>query len=260
MGDERKEMAIYGYARISTPEQSLARQIDNIKRADPKAVVVSEAYTGKSLDRPEWNKLYKNLRSGDTVIFDEFSRMSRSAEEGYALYNEFFNKGINLIFISEPHINTDVYRKAGEKQIEINLESGSEPIDKFGNGMVTLVNELLLDLAKEQIRLAFEKSQSEVDYNSRRTSNALKKKQERNEELKILYPDNYQDQPDFRQIGQPKGAKLTTKKSIEAKKIIKKHSKDFNGTLTDPEVIKLIGCARGSYYKWKRQLRSELLS
>ena len=75
MGDERKEMAIYGYARISTPEQSLARQIDNIKRADPKAVVVSEAYTGKSLDRPEWGKLYKNLRSGYTVIFDEVSRI-----------------------------------------------------------------------------------------------------------------------------------------------------------------------------------------
>lgn len=248
---------IYGYCRVSTKSQVLDRQEDTIKELYPDAILIKDNTTGRNFDRPGWMKLMKAVKPGETIVFDEVSRMSRDAEEGFEIYQELFQKGINLIFISEPHINTDVYRKAGEKQIEINLESGSEPIDKFGNGMVTLVNELLLDLAKEQIRLAFEKSQSEVDYNSRRTSNALKKKQERNEELKILYPDNYQDQPDFRQIGQPKGAKLTTKKSIEAKKIIKKHSKDFNGTLTDPEVIKLCGIARGSYYKYKRELRAE---
>lgn len=43
-----------------------------------------------------------------------------------------------------------------------------------------------------------------------------------------------------------------TKKSIECKKIIKKHSVDFGGTLKDIDVIKLCGCAKGSYYKYKR--------
>ena len=59
-----------------------------------------------------------------------------------------------------------------------------------------------------------------------------------------------------KQIGQVKGAKLTTKKSVKAKELIRKHSKDFEGTLSDVDVMKLIGCARGSYYKWKRELRS----
>ena len=60
-----------------------------------------------------------------------------------------------------------------------------------------------------------------------------------------------------KQIGQPKGAKLTTKKSIEAKEVILKRSKDFNGDLSDLEVMKLTGVARGTYYKYKRELKSE---
>ena len=53
------------------------------------------------------------------------------------------------------------------------------------------------------------------------------------------------------------GAKLTTKKSIEAKKQIQKHSKDFNGTLSDVDCMKLIGLARNTFYKYKRELKAE---
>ena len=57
------------------------------------------------------------------------------------------------------------------------------------------------------------------------------------------------------QIGLIKGTELTTKKSIECKAIIKKHAKDFGGTLDAPDVIKLCGCSRNSYYKYKRELK-----
>ena len=59
-----------------------------------------------------------------------------------------------------------------------------------------------------------------------------------------------------KQIGQKQGAKLTTKKSIAAKEIIQKHSKDFCGTLDDTEVIKLTGLARNTYYKYKKEIRA----
>ena len=58
-----------------------------------------------------------------------------------------------------------------------------------------------------------------------------------------------------KQIGQPKGAKLTTKKSLAAKEVIKKHSKDFNGTLSDEDCMKLAGISRNSYYKYKREIK-----
>ena len=57
------------------------------------------------------------------------------------------------------------------------------------------------------------------------------------------------------QIKIVKGTKLTTKKSLECIAIIKKHSKDFGGTLDDPDVIKLCGCSRNSYYTYKREIK-----
>lgn len=234
-------MKIYGYCRVSTMKQSIERQIRNIKSEYQNAIIVTDEYTGTKLDRPGWKKLYKNLKPGDTIVFDQVSRMSRDAEEGFRVYEELYNLGVNLIFLKEPHINTDVFREAGKKQIEINLQSGSEPIDRFGNGMIKLVNELLLDLAKEQIRLAFIQSEKEVEDLHQRTREGL-------ETARL----------NGKQIGQRKGAKLTTKKSVEAKKVIQKHSKDFGGNLTDPEMIKLTGLARGTYYKYKRELRNVL--
>lgn len=61
-----------------------------------------------------------------------------------------------------------------------------------------------------------------------------------------------------KQIGNIKGTKLTTKKSVIAKEQIVKYSKDFNGTLNDVEVMKLIGIARNTYYKYKRELLGEV--
>lgn len=60
-----------------------------------------------------------------------------------------------------------------------------------------------------------------------------------------------------KQIGQKKGAKLTTKKSIEKKAEILKHSADFNGSLNDVDCMKLTGLARNTFYKYKRELREE---
>ena len=52
-------------------------------------------------------------------------------------------------------------------------------------------------------------------------------------------------------------AKVVTKKSIEAKATILKHSIDFNGTLSDADVMRLAGIAWNTYYKYKRELRTE---
>ena len=73
----------YGYCRISTPDQSLDRQARNIKKLYSDAVLVQEAYTGRKMDRPRWSRLYKMVKNGDTIVFDEVSRMSRDAEEGF---------------------------------------------------------------------------------------------------------------------------------------------------------------------------------
>lgn len=109
----------YGYCRISRPKQSIERQIRNIKAMYPDAVIVQEVFTRTRMDRREWQKLMKRVRPGDTIIFDSVSRMSGNAEDGFAAYEELFGRGINLVFLKEPHINTDTYKKALENNVQL---------------------------------------------------------------------------------------------------------------------------------------------
>ena len=225
---------IYGYCRISTREQSIERQIRNIKNIYEESIIVEEVFTGTKVEgRDKWNNLLKKVKKGDTIIFDSVSRMSRSSEEGYKLYEELFNRGIDLEFIKEPHINTSTYKKALTGGIEL---TGTN-VDLILEG----VNKYLLSVAKEQIKLAFIQAAKEVMDLSQRTKEGI-------ETARL----------NGKQIGLEKGTKLTTKKSVQAKENIKKYSKDFLGTLKDSEVIKLCGISRNSYYKYKKELVEEL--
>ena len=222
-------MSIYGYCRISTPQQNIERQERNIKAAYPDAVLVSEAYTGTKIERPKWSRLLARVVKGDTIVFDSVSRMSRDAADGYAAYEDLYSRGVTLVFLKEPHINTDTYRAA----MSVLLPKTDTKVDI----LLDAVEQFMLALAKEQIQLAFDQSEKEVKDLHQRTSEGIKT-------AKL----------NGKQIGQPKGAKLTTKKSIAAKQIIKQHAKEFGGSLSDPEVIKLAGISRNSYYKYKREL------
>ena len=225
-------MCMYGYCRISQKKQSIDRQIRNIKAAYPSAIIITEAYAGTSLDRKEWNKLFKSARSGDTIIFDSVSRMSRNAEEGFTAYEELFNRGVELVFLKEPHINTATFKTAMEKALPMTGTS----IDYILDG----INKYLLALAKEQIIIAFAQAEKEVSDLHQRTKEGI-------ETARL----------NGKQIGLPAGTKLTTKKSIASKEQILKHSKEFNGTLDDTDVMKITGLSRNTYYKYKKELKAE---
>ena len=220
---------VYGYCRISTRKQSIERQERNIKAEYKDAIIFKEAYTGTKIDRPVFNKLLNIVKQGDTIVFDSVSRMSRNSEEGFILYQELFNKGVELVFLKEKHINTETYKKA----LTNNIQLTGTNVDFILEG----VNKYLLSLAKEQIKIAFDQAEKEVEDLHQRTKEGI-------ETARV----------NGKQIGQKKGIKLTTKKRIIAKEQIIKYSKDFNGTLKDIEVMKLIGIARNSYYKYKKEL------
>ena len=225
---------IYGYCRISTNRQNIERQIRNIQKAYPDAIIKKEVYTGTKTDgRKVFEQLLKIVRSGDTIIFDSVSRMSRSAETGFQIYQELYDKGVELVFLKEPHINTATYKKALSNNIEM---TGTKT-----DIILKAVNEYLMELAKEQIQLAFEQSEKEVSDLHQRTKEGIETARRNG-----------------KQIGRRQGAGVTTKKSIKAKKDILKFSKDFNGTLTDIDCMRMIGIARNTYYKYKMELREEM--
>ena len=173
------------------------------------------------------------LKDGDTVVFDSVSRMSRNAEEGFSLYEDLYHKGVRLVFLKEHHIDTETYKKALSGSIAM---TGTN-VDFILKG----INEYLMALAKEQIKLAFEQSEKEVADLHQRTREGL-----------------VTAKLNGKQVGRKKGAGFETKKSKAAKEKIRIHCKAFGGTLDDVECMKLTGLARNTYYKYKRQIRAGL--
>lgn len=226
---------IYGYCRVSTNKQVITRQVENILKIFPEAKIYQEIFTGtKTEERKVYQNLKKKLKNGDTLVFDSVSRMSRNAEEGVQEYFEFYNQGINLIFLKERYIDTDVYKKAKNQQLK---KTGN----KITDILLSAIEEVLRIIAEEQIHKAFEQSEKEVLDNRIRTKEGLKVKKAQGVVL-----------------GRRLGVKIETKKSIEMKEKIKLLSKDFYGTLKDIQVIEILKISRNTYFKYKREIKEKL--
>lgn len=235
---------VYGYCRISTPKQNIERQVRNILTEYPQAKIIKEVYTGKTAQRPEFDKLLKRLQTGDTVVFDSVSRMSRNAIEGFELYKNLFEKGINLVFLKEHHIDTTTYRKELERQISLNISTSDEATDKLMTTILQALNTYIMHLAERQIYLAFDQSEKEVQDLRERTREGIETARRNGKQIG----------------GHKEGVKLVIKKEAPIKELIKKHSKTFGGSLKDNEVIAVINSvdglhiARNTYYKYKADL------
>lgn len=238
---------IFGYCRVSTKKQGtkngIQRQITNIQREYPTAILVKEIYTGSTQARPAWENLLKKVDKDTTIVMDSVSRMSRSAEQGFLDYKKLYELGVKLVFLKEPHINTDVFKASVNNIIKISICSGNKAVDDYIRGNADLINKLILQLAEEQIKLAFQRAEAELLDIHNRISEGIR------ESKKIP----------GKRIGMPKGSTYETKRGKMCKEIILKHSLTFGGTLSDLEVIKLCGCSQNSYYKYKAQLKNKVV-
>lgn len=234
-GNEMKHSKkVYGYARVSTKQQNIERQIRNIRSAFSEDVIIfKESVTGTRLDiRTEFQKLLKVVKCGDTIVFDSVSRMSRNAEEGIQLYEELMEKGIELVFLKEPYIDTKTYKSNQSDKIE--MLGTDEDI------LFQAINKYMKKVARRQIVIAFQQAEKEVKDLSQRTREGL-----------------VTAKANGKQIGQVKGTKLVTKKSIEKKNGIRKYCSTFGGSLSDKDTMKLLGIARNTYYKYKKEIMME---
>ena len=164
---------IYGYVRISKKHQSPDRQIRNIKNAYPDAVIVVEEFTGTRLDRPKWMKIYRNLKSGDMVVYDEVSRMSRDEIEGFELYKDLYEKEITLVFLKEPHINTDSYKKSMEGIFNMEISSGDSSTDDLVNSILSAINKFMMNKVENDIKRSYGDDFSSSIKNRNRISQQL---------------------------------------------------------------------------------------
>lgn len=103
----RGDIMLIGYARVSTEEQSLARQIDALVAAGVDARnIYQEKRTGTRKDRPALIRMLSELQAGDTVLCAELSRISRSTRDLLDIVEQIGEKGADIKSLKESWIDT----------------------------------------------------------------------------------------------------------------------------------------------------------
>ena len=86
-----------GYKRVSTIEQNTTRQLDGVE-VDK---VYEDKCSGSTTDRPQLQRLLDNMRSGDTIIVHDISRLARNLTDLLQLIETINSAGVQLQFIKE---------------------------------------------------------------------------------------------------------------------------------------------------------------
>lgn len=91
---------VFGYARVSTEQQNLDRQIDALQKYGVD-LIFNEKMTGTKRNRPELSKLLDRMTEGDTVVIESLSRLGRSTKDLIELTELFQSKGVHLVSLKE---------------------------------------------------------------------------------------------------------------------------------------------------------------
>ncbi len=102
-----------GYARVSTQDQNLDRQLDSLTAAGCERIY-NEKMTGTKSDRPELKNLLLALRPGDTLVIESFSRLSRSTKNLLDLVEKLNGMGVHLVSMKE---NLDTTTATGKMML-----------------------------------------------------------------------------------------------------------------------------------------------
>ncbi len=91
---------VYGYARVSTADQNLDRQLDALRKHGIDKLYC-EKMSGTKKNRPELDKMLAELSEGDTVVIESLSRLGRSVKNLSELMEYFNTKNIRLVSMKE---------------------------------------------------------------------------------------------------------------------------------------------------------------
>ena len=97
-----------GYARVSTQDQSLDLQLKALKKAGCQKTF-REKVSGASRQRPEFQRMLDQIRSGDTIIVWKLDRLARSTRDLLNTMESLNETGAKFQSISEPWANTTTH-------------------------------------------------------------------------------------------------------------------------------------------------------
>ena len=94
-----------GYARVSTQDQNLDRQRDQLLQ-DGCERIYEEKMSGARSDRPELERMLDALREGDVVVIAELSRLGRSVRDLFNIVGRIDGIGAQIKSLKEPWLDT----------------------------------------------------------------------------------------------------------------------------------------------------------
>ena len=217
---------IYGYCSITNQAQSLDFQQKKIKASFPDSKIILSSPSQKDV----LNEVLKELKEGDSLIITDLFRLLQTDitfdtdfditfNTVYKAYQDVFNRGADIIILSSPVLNSDLYRKA--------------ILNNYSNQTIAAVDEL----SRKQIRLVFREQFDHIIEHRNSIKSSIK--------------------TSGRKPGLKKGTKLVTRKEVEAKEYLKANLKEFGGTKSNIEALKETGLSRNTFYKYKRELLQE---
>lgn len=111
---------IYGYARVSTKEQNLDRQLVELQKyVESERDIITDKASGKDFNRVGYMSLRDSfLRPGDTLVVKELDRLGRDMNMIKEEWNTLLKMGVDIIVIDTPILNTK-----GKDSLEKNLIS-----------------------------------------------------------------------------------------------------------------------------------------
>lgn len=101
---------VWLYARVSTPDQNLDRQVKKLQEAakgygDAQVQLLEEKYTGATTSRPELEKMMLRVRPGDVVLVKSPDRLARNTRDLLDLLQGFNDRGVDVHFLDNTSLN-----------------------------------------------------------------------------------------------------------------------------------------------------------
>ena len=221
----------FGYCSSGCSRPQFDKQIDGISSNYPNAIIIKEVYSKSVTDRTELKKLISQLDQDDTLIVHSMDRLSRDPAELIHYIKTLVDKGVNLIFINQPYMNSEVY-----------FSVYKEMTSQFPVSESNVIEESLQRLLGAQISKVLEKAWE--DLQSQRGHMKESYRNARTEE---------------RQNRTDRGKRYESRKSFMVKELIKKYNQNFNGMMNDIQTMEQIRgdmgtISRNTYYKYKKEL------
>lgn len=224
-------MAIYGYCYLRTAYESSSYQINRILEKYPEAEIIESSYTSSNGITDFINSFKEDdiLVISDLIrLFNENSEKSdqiNQIKEILENYETIFAKGVDIVILDSPHLNSDIFRTA------LTLNN-----TKDKDALVAAVSYVLEHQIESEVKKILSSKKEQMKYQKK-------------------YNDGMSVQ---KHPGNIKGLGYFSKLEDPCKEFIRTRVKEFGGDLTNEQAIEELGVARNTYFKYKKQVKNEL--